>query len=209
MLTLPWDNTVLAGFYVFEGIDAAGTTTQAKRLAAFLEQKNIASFTFEPTDRPIGRVIRDYLTGIDGADARTLSLLFAADRNEHIEHPENGIRARIGRGERVVSDRYLFSSLAYQGTLDDFSFVERINARFPLPEHLFFIDTPVEEADRRLNSRESRDRFENRPLQERVHQQYRAIISDFEKTAVCVHKIDGSRDPDSIFDEIRSIFDSR
>lgn len=202
MLTLPWDNPVLAGFYVFEGIDGAGTTTQAKRLTAHLSQTVSASFTFEPTDRPIGRVIREYLTGEEGAEARTLSLLFAADRKEHLDHPIDGIRARIARDERVICDRYLFSSLAYQGSADDFAFVELLNGDFPLPEHLFFIDTPVDEADRRLSTRTSRDRLETRSIQEKVHDAYRAIIKDFQRSAVQVHHIDGNDDPDSIFTKI-------
>lgn len=205
MLTLPWDNPILNGFYVFEGIDGAGTTTQAKRLAEHFSVDYATVFTFEPTDLPIGAVIREYLNGSEGADARTLSLLYAADRNEHLERPHEGIRARIERGERVVCDRYLFSSLAYQGTFDDFAFVERINADFPLPEHLFFIDTSVDEADRRLASRASRDRYENRPLQERVHATYRRVIAEFERrTEVRIHRIDGSRDPNSVFEAITS-----
>jgi len=209
MLTLPWDTPVLPGFYVFEGIDGAGTTTQAQRLASYFSQRGPASFTFEPTDGPIGRVIREYLTGDEGAQPRTLSLLFAADRHEHLEHPDRGIRVRIARGERVVCDRYLFSSLVYQGSADDFAFVEMINGTFPLPEHLFFIDTAVEEADRRLATRASRDRLETRPMQERVHGAYRRIITEFDKTAVAVHRIDGNLDPETIFNEIRSVFDER
>lgn len=209
MLTLSWDNPVLPGFYVFEGIDGAGTTTQARRLASYLARTGEASFTWEPTDRPIGRLIREYLTGPEGADARTLTLLFAADRTEHVEHPVDGVRARIARGERVVCDRYLFSSLAYQGSADDFAFVEMVNGAFPLPEHLFFIDTPVDEADRRLSTRASRDRLETRSMQEQVHAAYRRIIAEFGRTAVKVHHIDGGNDPDSIFKTIRAVFDER
>ena len=209
MLTLPWDNPVLPGFYVFEGIDGAGTTTQAKRLTGYLSDRADAHFTFEPTDLPVGRLIRSLLSGPETVEAETLALLYAADRTEHLQRAGSGILARIAAGETIVCDRYLFSSLAYQGTLVDFGYVERLNARFPLPEHLIFIDTPVEEADRRLGTREERDRYENRSLQERVFHTYRTVIDAFERTAVHVHRIDGSRDAETVFEAIRSVFGER
>ncbi len=209
MLTLPWDNAILPGFFVFEGIDGAGTTTQAQLLTDYLAESRRSTFTFEPSDGPIGTVIRDLLVNAPDTQPRTFSLLYAADRLEHIERQETGIRARLERGENVVCDRYIFSSLAYQGTFDDFETVERLNAAFPLPQHLFFIDTPVEEADRRLSFRAKRDQFEHKTIQESVHSSYRRIVEDFSRTAVCVHYIDGRVSKDRVFDSVRAAIENR
>ena len=154
MLTLTWDNPILPGFVVFEGLDGAGTTTQAHRLVTCLRSRGVAAeFTCEPTDYLTGRTIRALLTGPERATPWTLAMLFAADRHEHLERPESGILARLATGATVISDRYLFSSIAYQGAFCDGAAVERLNGAFPLPEHLVFVDTPQDEASRRLAHR--------------------------------------------------------
>jgi dTMP kinase len=139
-----------------------------------------------------GRTIREALSGAEGVDPWTLALMFAADRHEHLERPRTGIRALLAGDVRVVSDRYLFSSLAYQGALVDFSRVERINHAFPLPEHLIFIDTPRSETERRMAARPTRDRMETTEVQSLVSERYRAIIESFaDNSKTRVHMIDG------------------
>ena len=204
MLTLPWDNPVLPGFIVFEGIDGAGTTTQAQRLVAHLSAAGLsAQFTCEPTDCATGTTIRRLLAGPEHVEPWTLALLYAADRHEHIERPAVGIRALLDRGNRIVSDRYLFSSLAYQGAFNDFGAVERLNHHFPLPEHLIFIDTPRVEASRRLASRATRDILERDDVQQRVEGMYREIIADFvRRSSIHIHTIDGHQNPDGVFRDI-------
>ncbi len=83
----------------------------------------------------------------------TLALLFAADRAEHLLAAGDGILNRLERGELVISDRYLFSSLAYQSLDCDFEYVRALNAEFPLPRDVVFVDTPVRESQRRLGGR--------------------------------------------------------
>lgn len=200
-----WTREVLPGFVVFEGLDGAGTTTQAKRLAEYLNGEVCAEFTCEPTDFATGRVIRALLKGPEHAQPETLALLFAADRTEHLTRPESGIRARLAAGSIVVCDRYLFSSLAYQGAYADAEFVAGLNSPFPLPEHLFFIDTPLDEAYRRMENRIDRDSLEQRDVQERIAPRYRTIIEEFSATAVVrdgsarVHWIDGSKTAAEVF----------
>lgn len=217
MLTRNWDRPVLDRFIVFEGLDGAGTTTQARQLAHYLAtgdksadgdpprtvESGEVTLTFEPTDRPIGRTIREILYDSEPVTPWALALLYAADRQEHIEHPTTGIRALIAAGKHVVCDRYLFSSLAYQGGYADFASVESLNYPFPLPEHLIFIDTPRIEAERRMQQRAQRDRLETDAVQTRVEQMYRQIIKEFDQTTkVTVHWIDGSLSVDDIFDQI-------
>jgi dTMP kinase len=103
-------------FIVLEGVDGAGKTTQARLLAEALEKRGYqAVLTREPSDGPIGAKIRDYLKG----PARHLTAeeelaLFMADRREHVE---TVIRPALEQGLVVISDRYYFSSAAYQGAL--------------------------------------------------------------------------------------------
>ena len=108
-----------ARFIVLEGLDGAGTTTQAARLQTHFTAHGRHSFlTNEPTSEPVGAFIRRLLTsrerGGDGTPyhpgERTLGLLFAADRMAH----SRVIEAHLGSGEHVVCDRYVFSSMAYQ-----------------------------------------------------------------------------------------------
>lgn len=134
MLTHTWDSAPLQGFIVFEGLDGAGTTTQARRIVDWINATGTpAEFTWEPTDMPTGRLIRDVLSDAGPVEPWTLALLFAADRHEHVYRPNSGILARLSRGIRVVSDRYLFSSLAYQGAYAQATAVEALNSGFPLP----------------------------------------------------------------------------
>ena len=102
---------VLKKFIVLEGIDGAGTSTQIKRLVQTNPDKYIA--TAEPTSGPTGKFLRQMLAGDFKVDERTNAYLFAADRCEHI-FGKGGVKELCESGKTVVSDRYFFSSLAYQ-----------------------------------------------------------------------------------------------
>src|SRR5215471_2535238 len=107
-------------FVVLEGLDGAGTTTQAERLASRLRQAGYAVLvTREPSDGPVGTVLRRALAGGVALPHRggplsdhTLALLFAADRMDHLCAE---ILPALGKGQIVLCDRYLLSSYAYQG----------------------------------------------------------------------------------------------
>ncbi|SIQ00877.1 dTMP kinase [Alkalispirochaeta americana] len=195
-------------FIVFEGLDGAGTTTQAQRLTEYLGREGQAEFTCEPTDFATGTVIRRLLKGPEYVRPETLALLFAADRNEHLFRPNQGIKDRLAAGHVVVCDRYLFSSLAYQGYLAETGLVERLNAGFPLPQHLFFIDTSLDEAHRRISLREERDSLETREIQEQVALRYRRVIRDFsllppvQRGDMKIHTLSGDRSEDDIFHDV-------
>jgi len=91
--------------------------------------------------------------------AETMARLFAADRGEHLSGP-GGIRAALERGELAVSDRYFFSSLAYQSVECDPDLVRELNRRFPLPEYLIFLDVPPEIGEGRVSRRGEREIYE-------------------------------------------------
>lgn len=112
---------ILRNFIVFEGIDGAGTSTQLKLLK---EKKGTENFLFtcEPTSSATGKFLRQMLKGDVAVKNETAAYLFAADRNEHIngclqieeKNLITGVKEACQKGNIVISDRYLFSSLAYQ-----------------------------------------------------------------------------------------------
>lgn len=131
-------------FVVLEGIDGSGTTTQVARLARTLEARGArVHATREPSTGPIGRLLRQALTGsleTDGSpielDFRAMALLFAADRMDHVQRE---IAPALARGEVVLSDRYDLSSLIYQSeTSPDVArylpWLSRLNAQALRPD---------------------------------------------------------------------------
>lgn len=100
-------------FVSFEGGDGAGKSTQARALRDWLGGTGrTVLLTFEPGDTELGRVLRTAVMHGDHVDARTEALLYAADRAHHVT---TVVRPALERGEVVVTDRYLDSSVAYQG----------------------------------------------------------------------------------------------
>ncbi len=100
-------------FVSFEGGDGAGKTTQTRLLRDWLVGLGReVVLTFEPGDSALGRVLRDAVLHGEHVDARTEALLYATDRAHHVA---SLVRPALARGAVVVTDRYLDSSVAYQG----------------------------------------------------------------------------------------------
>ena len=197
------EHEIFENFIVIEGLDGAGTTTQLKLLERRLKGYKIPfCCTCEPTRGLIGKVIRSVLRGKCRVNPYSLALLFAADRTEHVEDPGEGIAARVKRGELIISDRYLFSSLAYQSVQCGFEKVLSLNERFPLPSHLIFIDTPPEVCQQRLDQRGKRDLFDGLSFQEKVYQFYFRGIDYFTDSSMKVHRIEGDQPSAIIFQSL-------
>lgn len=172
--------TSISEFIVFEGLDGAGTTTQSRLLKEYLsEELHLdVTLTYEPTDSSIGKTIRAILRGEQPSTPRELAMLYAADRDLHLHDKETGIIKQTHDGRVVISDRYLFSSLAYQSVDLDFDEVLSLNSAFPLPGLVFYIDTPVEACISRINSRSTtQDIFENETFQRAVKHGYERAFS--------------------------------
>ena len=169
-------------FVVLEGIDGAGTTTQAERLSAALraEERPVLT-TREPSDGPLGTLVRQalggrlVLPGGRGALApQTLALLFAADRTDHLAAQ---VRPALEAGTVVICDRYVLSSLAYQGALLPPRWVEAINAFAEPPDLTLFLEVDPQVASRRRAARGGdAELFEEDRLQQRIARRYLQVI---------------------------------
>lgn len=132
-------------FIVFEGIDGSGKTTQARLLGdALVSRGRRVHLTCEPTNGPVGSVLRQFLQKRLEFDSRSLPYLFAADRSDHIFNQRNGVEAALRRGVDVICDRYILSTFAYQGDLASFELLESLNRAFPLPDITFFLEVDPE-----------------------------------------------------------------
>ena len=98
-------------FIVFEGIDGSGKTTQINLLKQKIENTGTKCLeTREPSDGPVGVMIRQCLTGRMKIDEAALAALFAADRLDHINNSVNGLKSKIDEGISVISDRFVLSN---------------------------------------------------------------------------------------------------
>jgi dTMP kinase len=193
---------ILKNFLVLEGLDGAGTTTQAKLLQRRCAEEGCASVLMrEPSAHAAGLCIRSILRGEAAALPETLAYLFAADRNEHVFGP-GGIAEEARAGRLVICDRYLFSSLAYQSVDCGERLVWSLNRRFPLPEFLVFLEISPQTGEERLASRSEREIFEYTEFQTRAAAAYRHVLEEFAPSGMKILKIDGKRRPEDIHAEI-------
>jgi dTMP kinase len=163
---------------VLEGIDGAGTTTQAARLVAALEARGRrAHLTREPSTGPVGRLLREMLGGAHApVDPSTMALLFAADRADHL-HRE--VEPALAAGKVVVSDRWYHSSLAYQALGADRAWIRQLNARARRPDLTIFLEVPAEvAAARRAADARPEELYDRIETQRAVAAGYRAVIAE-------------------------------
>jgi dTMP kinase len=197
--------SILVNFVVFEGGDGSGTTSQLEKIKVFFEANTVRLprlfHTFEPTSGPIGSLIRQGLRGELPLDSKTIAHLFAADRNEHI-YGSGGIQERCKQGELVISDRYVLSSLVYQGITCGDELPAKLNQDFPLPELLLFFDIDPEIAQKRMDSRPQKEIYENLDFQIKVRNRYKALLPLLSNQGCCVQTIDASQPMDDVFAEV-------
>jgi dTMP kinase len=172
-VTSPGTYTQCGVFVCFEGGEGSGKSTQSRLLRAWLEEQgHRVVLTFEPGDTPVGRRLREIVLSPEtGALAdRTEALLYAADKAEHVE---TLVLPALERGEVVVTDRYVDSTLAYQGAAglgrfegrdriegESLEFHQRVRESFVAmaaadPDHYLVLDAraPVEEVAAAVQAR--------------------------------------------------------
>ncbi|GHT82738.1 thymidylate kinase [Spirochaetia bacterium] len=217
---------ILPNFVVFEGGDGSGTSTQMDLLRRRFDRRRgpVLHGTAEPTDGPVGTLIRQALGGRLPLRAETLARLFSADRQEHL-YGSGGIAEHCARGELVLCDRYVLSSLVYQGitcghaasghaasghaasgeaasaqAAEDLPLL--LNRDFPGPELLLFFDLDPDIAARRLETRAEKEIYEYRDFQIRVRQGYRDLLPWYAGQGVRTVSIDASKEPEKVGEDI-------
>lgn len=153
-------------FIVFEGIDGAGKTTQITLLLKALEERGIkCKTTCEPTELPSGKEIRRALAGELQKTPIEMAEMFSKDRELHNTHSEVGMNKMRDEGFTVISDRYYYSSLAYQGSVLGFDTVAALNLdneKIKTPDICVFLDLSPEKSLERIGKRgEATEIYEN------------------------------------------------
>lgn len=196
------NNPVWKGFYVLEGIDGAGKSTCMELLREKAETEGVrnVAFTAEPTRR--GRDMLAMMRRDAEPRADTLAFLFAADRNEHL-YGNGGIREMLGAGCPVFCDRYLFSSIVYQGLSGDPVLPEAINKRFPLPEAALWLDVKADVAMARIARRgKAPTPFESADFLREAGELYESLFCNWGEsgTAMRIVRIDASLPAEDVAD---------
>ncbi len=186
-------------FVVLEGLDGAGTTTQARLLADRLRvERRPVHLTAEPSAGPVGALIRQVLTGRIGGERHgagrfspwALALLFAADRQDHYDVE---IAPKLADGADVVCDRFTLSSLAYQGAhLGDMRWVETANREAAAADLVVFLRCRPEVAlRRRFAASLDREIFEVDAFQRRVAICYAQAIRRLRRGGARIIEVEG------------------
>jgi len=185
----------VARFIVFEGGEASGKSTQSARLADRIG----AVHTREPGGTAVGAALRGLLldAGTTGLDDRAEALLMAADRAQHVAEV---VRPALAAGRHVVSDRYVGSTLAYQGFGRGLAVPElrRLSAWAAgglWPDLIVLLDVPPDVALGRLGSGPDRLEAAGEEFHDRVARGYRALAATETDRWVVV---DGTRSPDEV-----------
>ena len=181
-------------FICIEGLDGCGKSTQAKLLVKRLKKNHNAVYTAEPSRGKIGTYIREnYLYGERRFSVVLEALLFAADR---IEHLESEVCPFLDKGYLVISDRYVYSSLAYQGAAGlSLEWIESINGHAIQPDLAVFLDVTPETVMSRLKPKKSV--MENLETQKKVREIYLKFVEDGRLT-----RIDGNMSEKEVAKEV-------
>lgn len=197
-------------FIVLEGLDGAGTTTQARLLGDALRRSGRrVHVTAEPSAGPAGALVRQILTrriaGADGAgfDPTALALLFAADRLDHVAAE---IAPKLRDGVDVISDRFTLSSLAYQGlTTGDMAWVDGINSRAAVPDLTVFLRVPAPVAFRRRQAvTADREIFEVGAFQRQVAESYERAMAYLRAAGQRIVEVDGEAPIEAVAAAVRA-----
>jgi dTMP kinase len=196
---------------VIEGIDGAGTTTQSRMLVDWIVSVGRkAVLTSEPSTGPVGLLLRQILSGrtivrerapaggFRAVSNNVISLLFAADRMDHLDAE---VAPLLRDGINVVCDRYYHSSFTYQALEGDLNWICTLNEHALRPDVTFLLDLPAElAASRRQLVRASEELYETEPTQRKLQEAYLGLPDLLTDELILV--VDGRADAQSVHDAI-------
>jgi len=194
-------------FIVFEGVDGAGKTTQLVKLVEWLQQRGNAVVTCkDPGSTALGEQLRTILlSSVDTPiSMRAEMMMFTTARTQLVDEV---VRPALAAGKVVVLDRYVYSTIVYQGyagnlPTDEIRKVNLVATGGLMPDLTFMIDLPVDVSMQRLG--ESLDRMESRGTD--YFEKVRAgFISESKIATAGVELVDGNRSPEEIQAELRVI----
>jgi len=194
----------------FEGIDGCGKTTQINNLTEYLKSRSLQVTVFrEPGGTVLSEKIRDLLLHeTDEMDFRTELLLFSAARSQLVVEK---VIPLLNKGELVILDRYYDSTVAYQGygrnsiQIDHVHFLNKLATHNTIPDITFYLSISPDIASKRTqNSQKDRMEKAGTAFFERVKNGYDLLAEKNDRFIT----IDSSRDPDTVFQDIKSAFDS-
>ncbi len=191
-------------FFVLEGVDGSGKTTQAAKLTQYLiENKYHVLYTKEPTDiTQFSKKIREILKNEGLGNKEKLTELFVKDR---FYHANKIIRPLLKKGIYVVCDRYYISTLAYQHTQGmDLEYLLKKHEKILKPNITFFIDVSFETQEKRLKkmNREKISFEKHVEFRENLIENYRKICKMLMEKGNKIEIIDGNRNPEKVFNDI-------
>lgn len=191
-------------FIAFEGIDGSGKSTQAKLLYSYMKRRCKCVFADEPTSGTIGVLIHGILRSKKRIDSTALQLLFISDRTEHVKE---FIIPKLKAGYSVITDRYMFSSIAYGAASGaDKKYLMDASSRFRLPDATFVIDVPPKMAMQRLNKRNTKELeyFDKVKFMAKARAAFRSLKKHYKN----YYLIDGSKSIEEIHSNIIKIVNS-
>jgi dTMP kinase len=197
-----------AKFIVFEGIDGAGKSTQINLLSAALAERGIScDVSTEPTKLPSGKLLRRALSGEIPTTPMQMAEMFATDRVNHNTDAECGIERLLSDGVTVISDRYYYSSLAYQGAELGFDVVAHLNLDNPdirTPDLCIFLDLTPDKSLERIGARADvpREIYENYEYLDKTRKMFFDVFEKLRQKGERIVLIDASGTPDEIAEKV-------
>lgn len=185
-------------FIVFEGLDGTGKTTQIKLLGEYLRARGESVFlTAEPTAHESGKLLRRVLSGEVPSSPWATAALFLSDRINHSSDPDDGIKKHLDDGETVISDRYYFSTFAYQGCDTDVEWCMDMHYRCPEilhPDLVIFLTMSPEKCIERITANRAENEIEIYENTEALTKISRRFTDIFEmlKDRENIHIVDAS-----------------
>ena len=201
-------------FITFEGPDGCGKTSIINLIKEYYKDNEKIIFTREPGGTKISEKIREIILSNDNANMspRTEALLYAASRAQHIDEL---IKPNLEKGNIVVSDRFVLSSLAYQGggrelgvedvrKINDFA----INGVNPDMIIFFYVDPLTTLKRKSLNENADRLELSGDDFHSRVYDTYMELLEEMKDDEI-LRKVDATKSMEEVFEDVKKIIDEK